>query len=108
MARSADAPAYFKGMARSLPLLNLSDDDLPLGAAAALPCILDLDPPALQAVITELGEPPYRARQLYRALHARLVGSWDEMTDLPTRLRSALSERYRLQSGELVVQAVSR
>jgi 23S rRNA (adenine2503-C2)-methyltransferase len=30
------------------------------------------------------------------------------MTDLPRRLRTALAERYRIQSGDLVVQAVSR
>jgi 23S rRNA (adenine2503-C2)-methyltransferase len=75
---------------------------------AALPCVLDLDLPALQAVVAELGEPPYRAKQLYRALHGRLVGSWDEVTDLPARLRTTLSERYRLASGDLVIQAVSR
>jgi 23S rRNA (adenine2503-C2)-methyltransferase len=30
------------------------------------------------------------------------------MTDLPARLRSALAERYRITSGELVVQALSK
>ena len=95
-------------MAQSLPLLNLSDDAVPVGAASALPCVLDLDLPALQAAVAELGEPAYRAKQLFRALHGRLVGSWDGITDLPARLRTALAERYRLQSGDLVVQAVSR
>ena len=108
MVTSAGSPAYFKGMAQPLPLLNLSDDAVPIGAASALPCILDLDLPALQAVVAELGEPAYRAKQLFRALHGRLVGSWDEITDLPARLRTALAERYRLQSGDLVIQAVSR
>jgi 23S rRNA (adenine2503-C2)-methyltransferase len=95
-------------MAQPLPLLNLSEDGVPIGAASALPCILDLDLPALQATLTELGQPAYRAKQLFKALHGRLVGSWDEITDLPARLRASLSERYRITSGELVVQALSQ
>ena len=95
-------------MAQPLQLLELVDDATPTDAMAALPCVLDLDLPALKSVVAELGEPAYRARQLFRALNGRLVGSWEEMTDLPTQLRSALSDRYRLQSGELAVQMVSR
>jgi 23S rRNA (adenine2503-C2)-methyltransferase len=81
---------------------------VPIGAASALPCILDLDLPGLQAALAELGQPGYRARQVYKALHHRLVGSWDAMTDLPARLRETLAERYRITSGEFVVQAVSQ
>jgi 23S rRNA (adenine2503-C2)-methyltransferase len=95
-------------MTTPLPLLNLTDDDVPPPASLALPCILDLDRPALQAALAELGQPAYRARQLYKALHGRLVGSWDEITDLPARLRAALAARYRIASGELVVQALSQ
>ena len=93
-------------MVQPLPLLNLSD--AAVSATAALPCVLDLDLTALQAVLAELGQPAYRAKQVYRALHSRLVGSWDEITDLPASLRKSLAERYRLVSGDLVVQAVSR
>src|SRR5262249_17351778 len=95
-------------MTQPLPLIALTDDVVPIGAASALPCILDLDLPALQAALAELGQPAYRARQVYKALHGRLVGSWGAMTDLPARLRSTLAERYRITSGELVVQAVSQ
>src|SRR4051812_10158000 len=92
MVTVAGSHAYFEGMSQPLPLLNLSDDDVPIGAASALPCVLDLDLPALQAALEELGQPAYRARQIYKALHGRLVGSWDEMTDLPARLRTELAE----------------
>jgi 23S rRNA (adenine2503-C2)-methyltransferase len=95
-------------MVQPLPLLNLSDDAVPVGASSALPCVLDLDQAALREALQDLGEPAYRARQLFKSLHHRLVGSWDELTDLPARLRVTLAERYRLTSGELVVQAVSR
>src|SRR5262249_35255377 len=107
MVTPAETHAYFQRMAHPLPLIDTIDDAAPTGATAALPCVLDLDLPALQAVVTELGEPAYRAKQVFRAIHGRLVGSWEEITDLPARLRMALSERYRLQSGDLAVQAVS-
>jgi 23S rRNA (adenine2503-C2)-methyltransferase len=94
-------------MVRSLPVLSTIDGSRPAGAAA-LPCILDLDRSELEAVVAGLGEPPYRARQLFRALNGRLAGAWDELTELPARLRAALAERYRVQSGEPVVQALSR
>jgi 23S rRNA (adenine2503-C2)-methyltransferase len=100
--------AYFRGMAQPLPLLPTTPSVAQSPGAVALPCILDLDLVGLQAAVVELGEKPFRAKQLYRALNSRLVGSWDAMTDLPGRLRTALTERYRLQSGDLVVQAVSQ
>src|SRR3954462_15343644 len=108
MVTIAGSNAYFRDRTQPLPLLNLSDDAVPFGAASALPCILDLDLPALQAALAELGQPAYRAKQVYKSLHSRLVGSWDAMTDLPARLRSVLAERYRIASGELVVQALSK
>lgn len=95
-------------MAQPLPLLPNPHERVQILGASPLPCILDLDLSAIQKLVDEYGEKPFRAKQLYRALHGRLVGSWDEMTDLPGKLRHALSERYRLQSGDLVVQAMSR
>jgi len=48
-----------------------------------------------QAELSELvalfGEPPYRARQIFSAMHARRLTSLDEMTDLPKELRGKLS-----------------
>src|SRR5262249_15132211 len=45
----------------------------------------------------ELGEPGYRAKQVWRWLAAG-VHRYDEMTDLPISLRSALSERVPLSA----------
>ena len=44
--------------------------------------------------MVELGQPSYRASQLFRALHRRGALSWDALTDLPTSLRAALADRY--------------
>lgn len=38
------------------------------------------------------GEPNYRATQVFKALHQRRLSSFDEMTDLPKKLRARLSE----------------
>src|SRR5260370_19910992 len=50
-----------------------------------------------QADLTEfvesLGEPAYRARQLFAGLHQRRLRSFAEMTDLPKELRAELAER---------------
>ena len=40
----------------------------------------------------EMGEPRFRADQVFRGLHERRLMSFDEMTDLPKALREKLSE----------------
>lgn len=47
----------------------------------------------MTALMEELGEPSYRARQIFAALHRRRLREFDEMTDLPKNLRSRLTER---------------
>jgi 23S rRNA (adenine2503-C2)-methyltransferase len=47
----------------------------------------------LTALLEEMGEPSYRGRQIFAALHHRRLRSVEEMTDLPKDLRAALKER---------------
>jgi 23S rRNA (adenine2503-C2)-methyltransferase len=47
----------------------------------------------IEAVITELGAAPYRARQVYEALTRGLAVDFDEITVLPRQLRVALAAR---------------
>jgi 23S rRNA (adenine2503-C2)-methyltransferase len=47
----------------------------------------------LREFVRSLGEPDYRARQIFSALHRRRLRSFDEMTDLPLTVRAKLSER---------------
>lgn len=47
-------------------------------------------------LLSQLGQKPYRVRQVYRWLHQRYAVSFDEMTDVPKSLRETLSERLRL------------
>lgn len=48
----------------------------------------------LEAVVSDLGLPGYRARQIYRAMYARLVDGFQEMTDLPKSVREELEESF--------------
>ena len=56
--------------------------------------LYDLDPGQLEALVTEAGEPPYRARQLVHWLNDRRQPDPGAMTSLPRSLRARLSERF--------------
>jgi 23S rRNA (adenine2503-C2)-methyltransferase len=71
------------------------------------PTLLDCTFDELGALLAAEGQPAYRARQLFGALHGRTIADWDQASDLPARLRASLAERYRLAAGELAVEAVS-
>ncbi len=55
--------------------------------------LMGLSPAELSVVVGEMGEPAFRARQIFTALHRRRLRSFDEMTDLPKELRARLAER---------------
>ena len=55
--------------------------------------IVSLDFNELQSLIMELGEPKFRAKQVYEWIHKKLVKSYDEMTNVPLALRNKLKER---------------
>ncbi len=42
--------------------------------------------------VSQIGEPKYRAKQIFKQLHERRLQSFDEMTDLPKSLREKLNE----------------
>ena len=52
-----------------------------------------LTQPELADILKELGQPKFRAKQVYTWLH-KGVRSYDEMTNLPKGLRDALAEKY--------------
>ena len=53
--------------------------------------LLDFDQTALKAYCERVGEKSFRATQLFRWIHHRGVGSFDDMTDLARSLRAKLS-----------------
>lgn len=46
--------------------------------------------------LAEMGEPAFRARQIWQWMYQRLAGSIDEMSDLPKPLRAKLNEKFAL------------
>lgn len=57
--------------------------------------------PEIAAVLKELGQPAFRAKQLFSWLH-KGVRSFDEMTNLPQSLRQALETEYPICPPEVV------
>ena len=52
-----------------------------------------MSPAELSAWVAESGEPAFRGRQIFRALHRRRLRSFEEMTDVPKDFRAALAQR---------------
>ena len=57
--------------------------------------------PELGILFKELGQPAFRAKQVYTWLH-KGVRSYEEMTNLPKALQDILEERYPLQTPQVV------
>ena len=53
--------------------------------------------PELSALLKQMGQPAFRAKQLYGWLH-RGVRSYEEMTNLPGALRAELAEKYPIHA----------
>ncbi len=57
--------------------------------------------PELAAVLKQLNQPAFRAKQVYSWLH-KGVRSYDEMTNLPKALRDALAQSYPINAPKVV------
>lgn len=61
----------------------------------------------LHFILEELGEPKYRAKQLYEWLHTRNASSYEEMTNLPKSLREKLQKKYPLKKIKVFDKRIS-
>src|SRR5947209_13478335 len=55
----------------------------------------------LERFVEGMGEPPYRGRQIFAALHRGRLRSFEEMTDLPKDFRARLRERATASTLEV-------
>jgi 23S rRNA (adenine2503-C2)-methyltransferase len=62
----------------------------------------------LEAAIGGLGQPRYRARQIYAGIYQRLLRSWDDFSDIGKQLRETLKERFTLAYPPVQQVFVSR
>ncbi|HZW13586.1 MAG TPA: 23S rRNA (adenine(2503)-C(2))-methyltransferase RlmN [Noviherbaspirillum sp.] len=68
----------------------------------ALTNLLDLDPAQLIAYCGELGEKPFRAKQLQRWIHQFGASDFDSMTDLAKSLREKLKARATIAAPTVI------
>ncbi len=71
------------------------------------PTLLDLDLSELTGLIKELGQPGFRAKQVWGWLYQNFVADYTEMSNLPGQLVKALAERAALSPMEVVVEKVA-
>ena len=57
--------------------------------------------PEIAGILKELGQPAFRAKQVYTWLH-KGVRSYDEMTNLPKALREQLQDRFPICAPEVI------
>jgi 23S rRNA (adenine2503-C2)-methyltransferase len=69
---------------------------------ATLTNLLDFDPAQLVAYCAELGEKPFRAKQLQRWIHQFGVSNFDDMTDLAKSLREKLKTRATVTAPGII------
>ena len=70
--------------------------------------LFGLDRAGLEAAMTELDEPAYRARQMYVWLYRRRVRDLAAMTDLGKGLRARLESGFEVRWPEVAARDVSR
>lgn len=64
-------------------------------------------PSELASALKDMGQPPYRAKQIFKWLSLG-TGSFEEMTDLPKSLRSVLDESFFITRPRVVMKQVSK
>jgi 23S rRNA (adenine2503-C2)-methyltransferase len=65
------------------------------------PLIYTLSRAELEALCAELGQPRFRAAQLWRWLYVQRVTDWDSMHNMPRAFREALAEQCELPASAL-------
>ena len=67
----------------------------------------NLTQPELADLFKQLGQPAFRAKQVYKWLHSG-VRSYDEMTNLPKALRETLAQQYPIHAPKVVRRQESK
>lgn len=73
----------------------------------AVPNLLDYDLNALSAWFSELGEKPFRARQVMRWMHREGCADFGAMTDVAKALRTRLEEQAEIRAPALLRDVLS-
>ena len=69
--------------------------------------IKSMYPEEVKELVLEKGLPAFRAKQLYEWIHTRQAAGYEEMTNLPAKLRADLAEEYPLVTAKTVDRQIS-
>ena len=69
--------------------------------------LLGMDLKSLESYVQSLGQPRFRANQIYTWIYRKAVGSFYEMTDLPKELRISLESAAQVSIPRVLKQRVS-
>lgn len=69
--------------------------------------IKSMYPEQVKELVLEKGLPAFRAKQLYEWIHTRQAAGYEEMTNLPAKLRADLAEEYPLVTAKTVDRQIS-
>jgi 23S rRNA (adenine2503-C2)-methyltransferase len=72
-----------------------------------MPSLYDLSLKELEAHVEALGQPAYRARQVWEWAYKRFAASYDEMSNLPAALRARLAEELPFPALTVVAELTS-
>lgn len=84
-----------------LPIVDSKRSSLPTNH------VLNWDKPTLQQWLKERGNPAFRAQQIWKWIFEGRAESFEEMTDLPKKLRQELSESLLLWSSKVAAHLES-
>ena len=73
-----------------------------------VPDLCSLSQDELKSYLVELGEPGFRAKQVFSWLHQKKAAGFEEMSNLPKSLREKLAERASLPGLKREVVQVSK
>lgn len=62
----------------------------------ALPCLVGMTTPELEALVLDMGQTRWRGKQLSHHVYRRAAQSFDAMLDLPQGFRTALAQKFRI------------
>ena len=71
-------------------------------------CISSYTPEQLAALMKEMGQPAFRAKQIFRWLHQKLVTEFSAMTDQPKALLAKLEEGYTIAAPAIARRQQSK
>ena len=69
--------------------------------------IIGLSKQELTSILAEMGEKPFRVKQIWQWLYVQGVKSFDEMTNLSKDLRIKLAEKFTLSRPKIVTEQIS-